>query len=514
MPAAPSDKSDAETAPSSNRGSEVAVGDVIDGKFRVDKILGIGGMGVVVLATHLELDERFALKFLKPDLAASQQTVERFAREAKAAARIKSEHVARVHDVGRRPDGTPFLVMEYLEGTDLGRLLAKRGRLPVAEACEYIIDACEGLAHAHAAGIVHRDVKPENLLRVRHASQSHSIKLLDFGISKVAVDESEVPLTSGETSKMSTAAGTPAYMSPEQVRGGRTPIDARSDIWSLGVVLYEMLSGRPAFSGDTIPEVCAAVLESSTPELSEDVESAGELQEILDRCLQKAPENRFQSVGELAIALLPFASRRARSVAERAVQIVRDAGIGGDEIELPPSIYPPASDRMLPVARSSDPEMRKRARNANTVSLSGYPTAALARPTRSKQRTIIALLVLGIVAVLAATAVLRFDDGEAGAVPTDEALEPRGDNSGAGAAYPRATSISAPIAAPSLRRDADQKSEPGAPATSKPAMGRASPGHDALSSKPSKPSPIEPGPKKSQGGRADGGGSLEPDLGY
>ncbi|WP_394850602.1 protein kinase [Pendulispora brunnea] len=324
----------------------LVVGEIIAGKFRVDRILGQGGMGVVVLATHLVLEEQFALKLLRPELAADPEIVERFSREAKACVRIKSEYVARVHDVGMRGDGTPFMVMEYLEGIDLGTALHESGPLPIAEAVEYVVQACEALAQAHAIGIVHRDIKPENLFMVNQMEGWSSIKLLDFGISKaIPAPRSQDfaarnrPGNVRETRMM----GTPHYMSPEQMQQLET-IDGRSDIWSLGVVLYELLTAHYAWDGATVREVTQAILKGKAPLLEEVRRDAPPgLSHVIERCLEKDPELRYANVAELAIALLPFAPRRARISAERSVSVIRAAGLSRADFKVPTSIHPPSS---------------------------------------------------------------------------------------------------------------------------------------------------------------------------
>jgi serine/threonine protein kinase len=173
-------------------------GIVVAGKYRVERVIGEGGMGVVVAATHVELDQHVAIKFLLPEAMRHGAVVERFLREAKVAAKVKSEHVARVTDVGKvEPSGVPFIVMEYLEGSDLGALIDASGRLPLDEACEIGLQACEALAEVHAAGIVHRDLKPSNLFVTRRSDGSPCLKLLDFGISKLAVGPTTTAPTPG-----------------------------------------------------------------------------------------------------------------------------------------------------------------------------------------------------------------------------------------------------------------------------------------------------------------------------
>ncbi|HVY48263.1 MAG TPA: serine/threonine-protein kinase, partial [Minicystis sp.] len=232
-----------------------AIGDVVAGKYRVDEIVGEGGMGVVLGATHLELGRRVALKFLSPAAAPSSDAVPRFLREARAMAALEGEHVARVIDVGALPTGAPYIVMERLVGVDLERELARRGRFPVAEAVDSVLQACEALAEAHAAGIVHRDLKPSNLFRAMRPPGEPIVKVLDFGISKLAAGAQ--PAAAGVTTTGGGPIGSPRYMSPEQIRGHG--VDRRTDVWALGVVLFELLAARSPLAADSFPALYAAI---------------------------------------------------------------------------------------------------------------------------------------------------------------------------------------------------------------------------------------------------------------
>ncbi len=314
----------------------VPVGTVIAERYRVERVLGEGAMGIVLAARHLELDELVAIKCIRAAMPWSQDVIARFAREAKASARLKSEHVAKVIDVGVSPPVGPYMVMEYLEGEDLAAVLQRRGPLPVRRAAEYVMQVCEALAVAHAASIIHRDVKPANLFLTRHGDLE-IIKVLDFGISK-APPHGRVFGGQSSVKETSFLMGTPLYMSPEQIRATRE-VDHRSDLWSLGVVLFELLTGRPAFAGDTVTQVCALVLEASTPRLTEYCQNAPEgIAQIIERCLMKDPAQRFQNAAELANALLPFAPPRARLHAERATSVLRASDLnGGDPL---PSTLP------------------------------------------------------------------------------------------------------------------------------------------------------------------------------
>jgi serine/threonine-protein kinase len=284
-------------------------GDVLAGKFRIERVLGRGGMGVVVQAMHLQLDQRVALKFLLPDALIHPETLARFSREARAAAKIRSEHVARVIDVGTLDSGSPYIVMEYLEGEDLSAHLRKNGPLSTSRATGFVLQACEALAEAHAAGIVHRDLKPANLFLARYPDGTPCVKILDFGISKISSGESGRDFDMTRTTAI---MGSPFYMSPEQMKSTRS-VDARADIWALGVILYELVSQRLPFDADTMPQLCALVLQEEPAPLGSFAQSgAPTFEAVVLRCLEKQPARRFQSIADLADALAPFAPHEAQ----------------------------------------------------------------------------------------------------------------------------------------------------------------------------------------------------------
>ncbi len=273
-------------------------GDVLRGKYRIKRVLGEGGMGVVVRATHLRLDQDVAIKMLRGEPGtAGPSVVERFAREARAAARLKGEHAVRILDVDDEGD-EPFLVMEYLEGSDLDRIVRKEGPLEPERAVEYALQICEGLAEAHALGIVHRDVKPANMFVAKTPRGGEIIKILDFGISK-APEGNDPTITLGER-----VLGSPAFMSPEQLKSARD-VDARTDVWSLGVVLYFLLSGKLPFEGDDATAVAARIASDDPRPLAGALPPG--LVDVVMRCLAKDRNARFASVAELARALAPFA---------------------------------------------------------------------------------------------------------------------------------------------------------------------------------------------------------------
>ena len=273
-------------------------GAVLDGKYRVEGVVAEGGMGIIVLATQLQLDRRVAIKFLRSTAMMADGVIEQFEREAKLAAQIKSEHVVRVHDVGALPQLGPYMVMEYLEGQTLQSLLG-HGPLPIDEAVDYVLQACDALAEIHALEIVHRDVKPENLFLAERPPHATIVKLIDFGISK------GTPKRGSHGEWSTDTVGTPEYMSPEQLDTGVT--DVRGDIWSLGVVLYELVTGRKPFEAADLPELCTNILTKQPlrpSQLRPDLPPA--IEDAIMRCLMKDPARRTSSVLELAELIGPF----------------------------------------------------------------------------------------------------------------------------------------------------------------------------------------------------------------
>jgi eukaryotic-like serine/threonine-protein kinase len=294
----------------------------------------VGGMGVVLAATHLELDEPVALKVMLPKFASNVEAAERFAREARASVKIRSEHMVRVLDVARLEDGTPYMVMEYLEGSDLARLLETQGPLPPQVSVAYVLQACDAIAAAHALGIIHRDLKPGNLFLAQRGDGTRAIKVLDFGISKLSVRLSDRDATLTTTSA---TMGSPPYMAPEQMRSAKN-VDARTDIWGLGCVLYELMVGRRPFQGTTMPELCAAIIaESPAPPSQLTPGIAQALDAVVLRCLEKLPGARYSSVAELASALVPFSPESGAVVSG----ILRRSAPSG--IALDGSVPPPAT---------------------------------------------------------------------------------------------------------------------------------------------------------------------------
>jgi serine/threonine-protein kinase len=292
------------------------LGDVVGGKFKVEGVLGSGGMGVVLAARHVQLGQRVAIKILRRDFAASPEAVGRFLREARTAVNLQSANVVRVMDVGTLEDGRPYMVMEHLTGTDLSDLLEQRKSLPVEEAVDYVLQGMEAVAEAHTLGLVHRDLKPANLFLTTRPDGSGLVKVLDFGISKATEGSGQDPSLTATSAVM----GSPMYMSPEQLRSSKN-VDTRTDIWALGVILYELVSGRFPFEDETVTGLCARIAADPPVPLHEhrpDVPPAFEA--VVARCLSKDMGGRPQTVGELAVALRPFASPEVQLAVDRIVR--------------------------------------------------------------------------------------------------------------------------------------------------------------------------------------------------
>jgi serine/threonine-protein kinase len=290
----------------------VQVGSIVAGKYRIERVIGAGGMGTVVAATHLQLGTELALKFLNEDIKSSANSLERFTREARACAQLRSEHVCKVSDFGMA-EGMPYLAMELLDGIDLSKL-RESGPVDVTTASHYVLQACAGLAEAHAMGIVHRDLKPHNLFLSQRADGTPLIKVLDFGIAKIPVGD-DISIT-----QTSSILGSPGYMAPEQLRSTKT-VDTRADIWALGVIIYELAGSRHPFHADTVTEVAVKIAMDDPPPLVE----APALQAIVSRCLQKDPEDRYPDVAALADALAEVCGRRDLAATVHAL-LGRSAG--------------------------------------------------------------------------------------------------------------------------------------------------------------------------------------------
>jgi len=479
----------------------IPIGAVLAGRYRVERVLGQGGMGVVVKAMHLQLNQPVAMKFLLPEVLGNQQVVQRFLREAQAAVRLKSEHVARVIDVGSLESGAPYMVLEYLEGSDLSNF--PRSQLSVGGVVDLVLQACEALAEAHSLGIVHRDIKPANFFLTRGSDGAPLLKVLDFGISKSPAAGSNLTATQS-------VMGTPAYMSPEQMRSSRD-VDHRTDIWALGVVLYELLQGMPPYGGDTFSSMVIKVVNDPLPRLT--VALPGDLDAIVYRCLEKDPARRFQNVAELAQALAKY----AQSDTQAAISVQRTRSIIGLE------------------ARRSSVESGPGGRAIPPSTLSGAAGARTSPPGSGRRWPIFAGL--GVLVAVVAVAVVASNGGggqkaagpgpaapPAAAPPSTPAPGPA---AAAAAAPPAAAPPAAPPPAPSAVATtpapaAPAAQPPAAPppapatATAQPAAPAAQPGvpaaqpAPAASTAPESAAPVAKKPKKSSKPAAKSEGSAKP----
>jgi serine/threonine-protein kinase len=310
--------------------------ELVAGKYRPVRLIGEGGMGFVVEAEHVVLERSVAIKLMKPATIRVPGAASRFLREARAAVSIEGEHVARVLDVGSVDardavvlrevlddvaEGTPYMVMELLRGEDLATLLRARGRLPIDEAIDYVLQACEAIAEAHRLGIVHRDLKPANLFLTARPDGTPLVRVLDFGISKMRAPDDGCTTTAGS------ALGSPRYMSPELIRDAKT-VDARADVWALGCILYELVSGLPAFDSDSIAGLAARIATDPAPRVRAAVPTVpAALERVIVACLEKEPARRISCVAELARSLAPMAPAHAHLSIERIARIAPEAGL-------------------------------------------------------------------------------------------------------------------------------------------------------------------------------------------
>ena len=357
-----------------------APGTVLLGKYLVDSLIGEGGMGAVIKCRHLDLDEFVAIKCLLPEMMARTDIVARFLREAKAAVKLKGEHVARVLDVGRLADQIPYIVMEYLDGADLGAIVKHYGAQDPAVATDLMLQACEAIAEAHSLGIIHRDIKASNFFVTQPPNHPPVLKVLDFGIATAPEGTSD--LTSTQS-----VIGTPAYMAPEQMRSSRTA-DARSDIWSMGVVLYELLEGKRPFLSEAYSELCLKVgMDPPEPMVAPHVPDG--LRAVVLKCLEKPVEQRYQSAAELAFDLMPYATDAvaARALVEQCARLLgrrsakgydhRAPRAGGSDVTPPP--LTPASFTPMPLTPSAAP--RATDDHERTVMTPVSMSMVLGRPT-------------------------------------------------------------------------------------------------------------------------------------
>lgn len=374
-------------------------GQILLDKYRVERVLGKGGMGIVVAARHLALDELVAIKFMLGN--GSPAELSRFVREARAAVRLKSQHVARVLDVAALEDGTPYMVLEHLNGNDLAHVLREQGPLPVGEAVDFIIQACEAIAEAHSIGIIHRDIKPANLFLTRGLDGSPNVKVLDFGIAK---------WTNASTAKMdpSQPMGSAPYMAVEQFAATNL-VDPRTDVWAIGATLFHLLTGRTPFHHDDVdsiqsmmfavmhrPPLRPCLLRPELPEVMDD---------ILLRCLEKPQSERFPSVAALAAVLAPLGSEQAGVYAKRVARVLGEAEPKAQvvaQVEVATAPLPPVAAATVRIPEQRAVEASSGAAVPSSSDLHSSARSVDAVGEGKSQRT----LVLGVAAVVGVVGVL------------------------------------------------------------------------------------------------------------
>ena len=330
---------------------EFSPGSRIANKYLVERQIGEGGLGIVVKAQHIQLEQPVAIKYLKPYALALPGLVERFVREARLAARIKNEHAVKVQDVDSLENGIPYMVMEFLEGRDLGQIV-QEGPLPLQKAIEYVLQASEALAEAHALGIVHRDLKPDNLFLAQRPGGTPIVKIFDFGISKVGRAKKGNVRREKAITQVNDRFGTPGFMSPEQLES--PDVDARADIWALGVVLYELATGKLPFEGEELTQLITSILtRPPVPVLRRLPSAPKELETIIARCLQKDPADRYRNVAEFSQYLAQIWEDDSPSRVNHIAQVIREAGHSIRPPTFPGQIrvqpLPKAPDALQPV---------------------------------------------------------------------------------------------------------------------------------------------------------------------
>ncbi|MBN1605243.1 MAG: protein kinase [Polyangiaceae bacterium] len=396
----------------------VRVADTLDGKYRIDRVVGKGGMGVVVEAENLDLHQRVAVKFLLPEAMTDPEAVARFDREGRIAAKLRSEFVVGVHDAGRLPDGGRYMVLEYLDGEDLADRVRREGPLPAREAVRLVLQASLAVVEAHALGIIHRDLKPGNLRVVTRRDGSVIVKVLDFGTYK-RMPGSEL-MTEPHATRPGALVGTPMYASPEQLLSA-PDVDVRTDVWSLGATLFELLAGRPPFEGATFAQVIHAVLSAPAPPLRTlRPDLSPGLEAVVARCLRKKPGERYASVAELAIALGETTELDAelQGLLERIMR-QQHAGV--------PSEATRSAPRQPPVGAEKDSGQLTMP-SADTVQAHGEATTAHSGTRRSKRgRLLVGAALLGAVATAAAWSMWP----SPAPIPTEAGAQPTPNVSGA-----------------------------------------------------------------------------------
>lgn len=440
-------------------------GELIAAKYRVERVVAIGGMGVVLAARNEDLDQKVAIKILRQDALANQEAVTRFLREARTAARLSGEHVARVFDVGTTETGVPFMVMEFLTGLDLQQVIDTHGPLPIQDAVDYVLQALEAVAEAHAAGVVHRDIKPSNLFLAEHADGTRHIKVLDFGISKGQGLDS--PAEPGLTSTKQ-VMGSPGYMSPEQMMAPRT-VDGRADVWSFGVLLYTLVTGEPPFQGETVAAVMANILHQPVPRLRDKRSDApATLERIVSRCLERDVSERYANVGKLAQALEPLGSSFAKLSTSRIQSAIGAAS--------------PAGQTLLNSRAAEDSDR-----------LSGASWSHTSNRRRSRRRLLVAAGVTALVASAAGAGVWLVASVRVASQAPSAAVSRQPERAAADALGPEspAAAPSAPAATASATTEASSPAAPPAPAPSAAPTGSAA--ADARPKATASGAPLKPG---------------------
>jgi serine/threonine-protein kinase len=450
------------------------------GKYRVEREIGSGGMGIVLEATHLTLDQRVAIKLLNDRFASSPEIAARFLREARIAAKLHSDHVARVSDFGQTDTGAPYIVMELLVGHDLEAEITQRGKLPVSEAVDVILQACEGVAEAHAVGLVHRDLKPANLFLARRPNRPPIIKVLDFGLSKEAQGAHQKSLTGDDT-----VFGTPQYMSPEQIHSAKN-VDARSDQHALGMILFELLTGEPPYVAQSVTQLVVVIATRPPPSARAarpDVPRG--LDQAIIRALAKRPGDRFADLGAFAEAIAPFGGPQARERAEA----IKTSLTARDSMEpgLPrrsssPNAQNAQSDELVTAPLAG---MGGRLTPAHTQTGLSSSVDFLRKSRRGQRAAVIGAIAVGVGAVILGAFALRGGS-------TSDTASP----AGAEAAPTEAASAPIPSAAPSVSAgDGAASGAPSASASSSPtsaSSAAASKKPKPTTSKTTRPPPPKP----------------------
>ncbi|MDB4938682.1 MAG: hypothetical protein JWP87_5654 [Labilithrix sp.] len=506
------------TSPASSGGpSPVREGDILASKYRVEKVLGVGGMGVVVAAEHIELSQKVALKFLLKQASSNDDLVSRFLREARASVRLKGAHVAKTLDVGRLEDGCPYIVMEFLDGHDLhAEIRGGVGLVAVEDAVSYVIQAAEGLAEAHALGIVHRDLKPGNLFLTRGVDGRPLVKVLDFGISKTMDPIGGDGLSLTKTEML---LGSPLYMSPEQMRSSKH-VDERSDLWALGAIAFELLTGRVPFEADTILELCFKVAQEKAPNPKDlRPELPDELCAAVMKCLEKDPADRFPNVGELARAFEPFGLPRDRGTAERALDVLGTGkrppmrSIAPNATTKVPATKAPApgpSPDATPIAAPKTPAAiavpQSTPSQIEAVAPAAWGTTQAQTKAKSRRSAVVIGAAVVVLAAIAGTVVASRGghDGERGAALVGSTAAAPPSAVSAAVAPPSAVAIPSPSVATSPSSSASTSTS-AAPAASAPAVVPSTkvvrPAPSASAAKSAKPAPsAAPPPTADPGG--------------